>query len=440
MKSLTGVDAGFLHAEDADRHMNSATGTLAVLDGPAPDDESLLATVAAQVARCPRLAQRIQPHPLDLSAPRWVADARFDVGHHVRRIALPRPGDDAALHRAVADVMARRLDRDRPLWELWVIEGLRDNRWAILTKVHSCMADGVAATHMLVSLCDDDATGADAGRAAPTTPASWPGALWSASTSIAADAVRIAWGAVEIALDLARPAPHTALRGPVSSLRRYSTAQVGLRDVMRVCEKFDVSIDDVALAAVTEAYRAMMIRRGEEPRPDSLRALMPTPGTLPLLPVDEENPLRRLKTVQDRVDRAKSHGRQRAGSALVSIANRLPFPVTAHAVRLLARIPQRGLTTLAAGIAGPSGPRYLMGREVVSLFPVPALAMNMRTGVTTLSYAGGLFFGVLADHDTVPDVDALARDIELAVARLAACSRQRRGAADRGALILVKSA
>ncbi|MEO3757680.1 wax ester/triacylglycerol synthase family O-acyltransferase [Mycobacterium sp. B14F4] len=469
MERLTTLDAGFLHAEDADRHVSLAIGGLAVLAGPAPDHESLMSTFAVRVNRCPRLGQRLRIHPFDLSAPQWIPHGDFDLAHHVRRIALPQPGDDGALHRTVADLMAMRLDRDRPLWEVWVIEGLTDDRWAMLTKVHHCMADGIAATHMLTGLCDDaaDDSSADRVRAAnPTDPPKPEGpdwtlnplklanALWHTSTSVATAAVRVAQGAAEIAVDLARPAAASTLNGPVSNLRRYSAARVPMRDVVSVCERFDVTVNDVALAAITEGYRAMLIRRGEQPLPDSLRTLVPVSMRsadavhatdnrvsmlLPQLPVGEEHPLRRLEAVHSRVGRTRSHGQHRAGNAFVTAANRIPFPVTAWAVRLLARVPQRGVMTLATNVPGPRRRLTVMGREMLSLFPIPPIAMNMRTGVAMLSYADGLFFGILADYDTVPDVDALARGIELAVARLAACSRHRRGCAHRG-LILVETA
>jgi WS/DGAT/MGAT family acyltransferase len=156
---LTTLDAGFLKAEDADRHVSLAIGGLAVIEGPIPDRDALMATFAQRISHCPRFGQRLRTRRFDLGAPEWVDDPGFDLGRHLRHIALPQPGGDRELLQLAADVISRRLDRDRPLWEIWIIEGLSDNRWAMLTKIHHCMADGIAATHMLAGLCDPDASG-----------------------------------------------------------------------------------------------------------------------------------------------------------------------------------------------------------------------------------------------------------------------------------------
>ena len=191
MEHLTTLDAGFLEAEDSDRHVSLAIGGLAVMEGPPPDHASLVSVLAERVSEIPRFTQVVRTHPLDLAAPEWVDDPQFDLAHHVHRIALPQPGDDAALYRVVADIMERRLDRDRPLWESWTIEGLAENRWAVLTKLHHCMADGISATRLLAGLCDgaDAETFANRIRAGTESstprppglslnPLDWAGGIW----------------------------------------------------------------------------------------------------------------------------------------------------------------------------------------------------------------------------------------------------------------------
>lgn len=468
MDHLTTLDAGFLQAEDADRNVSLAIGGLAVIEGPIPDREALMATLTERISACPRFGQRLRTRPFDLGAPEWVDDPDFDLGRHVRHIALPRPGDDRELFQLAADVISRRLDRDRPLWEIWIIEGLSDNRWAMLTKIHHCMADGIAATHILAGLCDDGigesfashiraAREPEAHGIAPNllgfNPLTVLGGLWNASAAITATAARTALGAAEIAAGLLRPTT-TSLNGPITALRRYSVARVPLADIAQVCQAFGVTINDVALAAITESYRNILVQRGEAPQPDALRALVPVsmrsagafdkPDNrvsvmLPYLPVDEQHPIERLRAVHSRLDRTKSHGQREAGHAFVSMANRIPFPLTAWAVRLLTRLPQRGVTTLATNVPGPRQPLRLMGQRVLSVFPVPPIAMQLRTGVAMLSYAEDLFFGVLADYDAVSDIDALARGIELAVARLVAISKQRKQIRGRRGLTLVSN-
>jgi len=288
VEQLTTLDAGFLEAEDSDRHVSLAIGGLAVVDGPAPDYDVLVATLGERVPSIPRFTQVLHTHLFDLSAPEWVDDARFDVAHHVHRRALPQPGDDAALFRLVAEIMERRLDRDRPLWECWIIEGLAEGRWAMLTKLHHCIADGISATHVLTGLCDgtDAATFADRIRGAKESkpqaigpsglglnPLNWIGGMWRLSTAVTSAAVRATMGAVEIAAAVVTPAD-SSLTGPVSSLRRYSAARVSLVDVATVCQKFDVTINDVALAAITDSFRAFL----DTPRRTAPPEFTPHPG------------------------------------------------------------------------------------------------------------------------------------------------------------------
>lgn len=463
MEQLTTLDAGFLQAEDSDRHVSLALGGLVVLEGPPPDYASLVSTLGARISGCRRLGQKLQAHPLDLAPPRWVDDPDFDLAHHLGRIALPHPGGDAELFGVVADQMARRLDRDRPLWRIWVIEGLTDERWAMLVQVHHCVADGIAASHLFTGLCDESGDDADAVasfagdirgaheshsarsefglHSVNLNPASWPAALWKVSTEIGAAAARAVRGTVELSAGLLSPGNTTSLNGPMSAMRRYSSAHVALDDVNRICQEFDVTLNDVALAALTEGYRGMLERRGEHPTAETLRTLVPVSTRagdasdatdnrvslmLPYLPVEEDSPVRRLNLVHARLSRTKSTGQRQAGSTLVTATNYLPFPLTAWTVRLLTRLPQHGVTTVATNVPGPSQPLHILGRRVLELLPVPPIALQLRTGVAMLSYAENLFFGVLADYDTMPDIDEFARSIEAAVARLVTSAKRRK--------------
>ncbi len=448
MEQLGTLDAGFLHAEDADPHISLAIGAIAVLAGPMPDFEALSARLAERILTVPRLRQVLHTSPLDLSAPAWVDDDNVDISHHIRRAALPRPGDDAALHTFVADIMERRLDRDRPLWECWIVEGLAQHRWAIVMKVHHCVADGIAATQLLARLCDgseactfanDIRAARDSGGgglrlpALSLNPVNWVTGAWRTSMSVTTAATQVLRGAAEIAGGLLSPAG-TSLNGPVTAMRRYAAAEVSMGDVLKICERFDVTINDVALAAITDSYREMLIRRGEKPRAHSLRTLVPVSlrsttasdktdnrvsVMVPYLPVDKPDPVAQLQAVHERLNRAKSSGQRQAGSLFVSAASAIPFPLTAWAVRALTRLPQRGVVALATNVPGPRKRVRVMGNEVIRLLPVPPLALQLRTGVAILSYADHLSFGIIGDYDAAPDVDELAAGIETAVARLA---------------------
>lgn len=446
MEQLTTLDAGFLHAEDSDPHVSLAIGAIAVLAGPMPEFDSLVADLAERALTIPRFGQVLRTHPLDLGAPEWVEDARVDISHHIRRSALPRPGDDSALFRWAAEVMERRLDRDRPLWECWIVDGLAHNRWAVLMKIHHCMADGVAATHLLAHLCDDHGgatTGLHDARPAPKAPRlpalslnpiDWMTSVWRTSLGVTSAATHALHGAVEIAGGLLRPAATSSLTGPVTDMRRYASVEVSLPDVHRICERFDVTVNDVALAAITDSFRTILMRRGEKPRRTALRTLVPVsvrsadaadePDNrvsvmLPYLPVDKADPIQQLQTVHDRLCTSKASGQREAGNLFVSAANVIPFALTAWAVRTLTRLPQRGVVTLATNVPGPRKRLRLKGREVIRLLPIPPLALQLRTGIAILSYADHLAFGIIGDYDAAPDVNELADGIDRAVTRLA---------------------
>lgn len=449
MEQLTTLDAGFLQAEDSDRHVSLAIGGIAIIDGPIPDDDALLAALGERLRAAPRFTQVLNMQPFDVGAPGWVEDPAFDLAHHLRRAALPRPGDDAALHRLAADIMERRLDRDRPLWECWIIEGLPDGRWAILMKIHHCIADGVSAAHVLAGLCDGDG-GTFAGRIRASHPAAerpgswlpsanplnWPRQAWQLSTAATGLITRTAGGAAQIIGGLIGSS-NSSLNGPVGTLRRYAAVRVSLEDVQHVCRRFDVTVNDVALAAISEGFRSVLLGRGERPRRDSLRTLVPvsvratdalgTPDNrvsvmLPYLPVEQDDPVQRLTSVHRRLERAKRSGQRQAGTIFVSAARYVPFAVSAWTVRLLTRLPQRGVVTLATNVPGPRHRVTIVGKTVVRLLPIPPIALRLRVGIAMLTYADDLTFGILADFDSARDLDVLADGIAGAVARLSAIS------------------
>lgn len=458
---LTTLDTAFLHAEDTDPHSRLGIGGLAILEGPMPDHASLMATLAERIAVCPRFSQRLRRQLFDLAAPEWVDDDKFDLSYHIRRVAVPGSGSDEDLFRVVADVMSWRLDRDRPLWEIWVISELAGGRWAILMKVHPCLADAVATVHILTGLSDNGiAEGAAVDRcmnhhpAGSALTASAPqdlqpaprSSLWLSAlrgpARFATDALAAARHALRSADELtgALGRPPSSLTGPVTSRRRYTAARVSLDDVSQICRTFNVGVDDVALAALTESYRDMLLRRGEQPSAESLRTLVPSRDAvlLPYLPVHEHNPVLRLRLVHARLAKMRAAGHRPDG--LTAAATRLlPFPVTAWGLDLLSRFPQRNIATMAVNVPGPREPLQVMGRNVVGVFPIPPIAVQLRTAAAVLSYADQLFFGILADYDAVPDADELARGVEAAVARLLERSKRRRGR-DRHGLALVINA
>lgn len=448
MEHLSALDASFLEVEDSDPHVSLAIAAVSIVAGPVPRYEELVAAFAERVANVPRCTQVLRTHPLDLGAPDWVEDPHFDITHHMHRAALPEPGDDAALFQMIANVMQHRLDRERPLWECWIIEGLVHDRWAILMKLHHCIADGIATTQMLAKLSDGGTRDTFANKLHPTTapnrpalqlpsitmnPLPWLGGTWRAAVATATAAEHAAVGVAELTANLLSSSPESSLSGPVTTMRRYSAARARLAEMEKVSRAFDVTLNDVALAAITDSYRRLLLSRGEQPHHDSLRTLVPVSirslkdfhqtdnrvsAMLPLLPVDEADPVKQLELVHARLTTAKASGQREGGGAFMSAANAIPFALWAWAMRLLTGLRQHAVVTVATNVPGSRLRQKVMGREVLEVLPVPPIALGLRTAIAMLSYADSFVFGITADYDSAPDVDMLAAGIEHGVARL----------------------
>jgi diacylglycerol O-acyltransferase len=453
MEQLTALDATFLEVEDSDPHVSLAVGGVSIMEGPAPSYDEFVSAFAERASTIPRCGQVLRTHPLDLGPPEWVDDPNFDIARHLHRLALPHPGGDAELFETIAAVMERRLDRERPLWECYIIEGLSDDRWAVLTKIHHCIADGIATAQMLAKFGDDQGGGTFAtdiraakepertGLSLPKislNPVSWVSGITRSAVAAAARAEHVAVGAAELTASLFSPAPESSLSGRVTTMRRFRVARVPLADLHEVGQAFGVTLNDVALAAITDSYRRVLLDRGEQPGRDSLRTLVPVSvrptnhfnmtdnqvsAMLPLLPVDEADPVKQLQLVHSRLSHAKASGQHEGGTALISAAKNVPFVFSAWAVRLLARLPQRAVVALATNVPGPRSQHRLLGRQVLEILPVPPIALQLRTGIAMLSYADKFVFGITADYDTAPDIDALAAGIENGVAQLVKASR-----------------
>ncbi|MEB4208302.1 wax ester/triacylglycerol synthase domain-containing protein [Mycobacterium sp. 94-17] len=405
------LDTAFLQAHDPDQHASLSIGAVAIVDGTAPAYETLKSLLAERIQPIPRCTQLLRAHPLSQE---WIECPDFDLAHHLRRAALPRPGDEAELSRAIAYALERPLDLDRPPWECWVIEGLQGNRWAILMKTHHGLLDGNSAARLISRLCDDAdadtfANGAAAKHVSPPVgrKPGWVDALWRASSAAGALAGAV-WPAV--------------CADAVKASRRYSTVRVPIADVDSVCRKFGVSANDVALAAITEGFRTALLGRGEEPRRDSLRTLAPMPvrsAMLSHLPVEHDDPVRRLQTVHARWQ-AKQGAQPRPAGIVESAIGFLPNVLRSNTLQLLSRLPQRAVVTLATNVPGPRRHLRVMGQTLERLLPIPPTATALHTGVAVLSYGDELVFGITAEHRDTFDVKQLAAGIELGMARLVA--------------------
>jgi len=422
MAQLKTLDAALRKAQDPDQHASMAISAVAVVDGAVPDYDLLKKLLAERIQSIPRCTQVLRTHPFDVSAREWIDYPGFDLTHHLRRVALPRPGDDTELFRAIAYALERPLDLDRPLWECWVIEGLKDNQWAIQMKIHHCMADGISAAHILTRLCDDADSNTFANHIGTKQVSSsqetrnWADVLWRAS-SVA--------GTINSALaGIIWPAVKTLSSDPVTTRRRYSTVRVRIADVDSVCRKFGVTTNDVALAAITEGFRTVLLHRGEQPRADSLRTLVPASvrAMLPYLPVEHNDPVQRLRTVHNRL-KAEQTGQRQSGRIFESWINCLPIALRSQAIQLLTRLPHCGIVTLATNVPGPRHQLRLLGKPMERVLPIPPTALQLGTGVAVLSYGDELVFGITADYDAARDINRLAAGIEREMARLVALSQ-----------------
>ncbi|MEV4471859.1 wax ester/triacylglycerol synthase family O-acyltransferase [Nonomuraea sp. NPDC049504] len=453
---MSPLDAAFLTLEDEQPEVSMAISSVAVLEGPPPGREEFLDAIRARLPLVRRYRQKARQVPLDLGPPVWVDDPAFDLGYHVRRVALAPPGGDAQLSELIGDIMSQRLDRAHPLWEYWVIEGPAEGRWALVSKVHHCMVDGVSGTHLYYVIFDESPEGnpgpsadewnpdgeptalrltADALRDLLLNPIEQARMIGRALASPRALAQRVA-GAARGLVPLAGalwPATASTLTGPIGEHRRYAVARAPLNDVKEVAHRAGVTFNDVVLSAISGAYRSLLRERGEEPLAHAVRSLVPVsvraPGEegvcenrisllLPYLPVHLTDPAERLRAVHQHLAELKASGEAQAGEAITRLAGHEPFPPVSGVMRLAAHLPQRQIVTVTTNVPGPRRPLYLLGRRTLEILPYVPIANRLRTRVSIFTYCDQVTFGVTGDYDSAPEVEGLARGIEREVERL----------------------
>ena len=454
MTRTSALDAAFLQLDSRTSAMHIAS--LAFFEGPVPKQADIRAAIERKLDRAPRCRQRLVDVPLALGRPVWVDDHDFDIARHVHRAAVPRPGGTAEVQDVAQRLLSEPLDHAAPLWEDWILEGLEGGRWALLTKVHHTMVDGIAGTDLLSTLLD---TAAEPGWAptavwkpepAPSTRqlitdavrdgvalrlselAHLPGQVRDTARSVlrhpgqAVGSLRsTADGVTGYLLNL-RPTPRTTLIGPIGRDRGYAWTDVDLHRVLAVHDRLGSTVNDHVLAAVTSAFRDLLLARGEEPVPGSLRAMVPVSVRRPHerghfdnrvstllvdLPVELDEPHDRLLEVAVRMRRLKDSHEAQVGEEVTIVADALPpLPVTAF-LHLAFRLPHRNLTTVVTNVPGPTGTLYLAGRRMLATYPYVPIADRLRSGIAVTTYAGRLLFGVTTDRDSMPDAQALVDGI-----------------------------
>ena len=460
MERLTPLSDAFLEVEDGDPRASLAIGSLAVFAGPAPGFEELLTSISGRLPLIPRYRQKLRRVPFDLAPPAWVDDPAFDIRRHLHRQGLPEPGGRTELAELVSSLMTERMDRDRPLWDYWVVEGLPEGRWAILSKLHHSLVDGVSGSDLYHLVLDPTPV------PRPPEPDTWQPAASPSLLLFTADAAldlalapvraaRTAVGALKHPRRLRRTAAWTAggltalaaalrpvssssLTGPLDGRRRYAWATGSLEDIRVVRAAYGVTVNDVALAAIAGGFRRLLLGRGETPEPHTLRSLVPVstraPGTesipdnrvslmLPYLPVDLADPRDRLAAVHERILELRAHHEPEAGGSVTTAAAYGAFPPVKWGVRLGMSLPQRMVATVTTNVPGPRQTLYCLGREAVELLPYVPIADRVRIGIAIFSYRDALTFGITGDHASTPDLDVLADGITESLSELVEASR-----------------
>jgi diacylglycerol O-acyltransferase len=450
MDRLSVLDAEFLHLEDGIAHMHIAG--ISVFEPPAPTAADVAALLAAKLHLIPRYRQRVRTVPFELGRPVWVDDPHFNLDYHVRATALPHPGGDAALCLLMGRLMSQPLDRDRPLWESWVVEGLPDDRWALVSKVHHCMVDGISGVDLLSALLDIEPD-VELPRPPPWSPSPEPSApakVADAWLGLVGDTLALArrlpavvndpiaavssigstgQGLVRMGRHLASTPP-LSIEGPIGPHRVWTHSSASLQDVRRIRAEFGGTINDVVLAAVTNGYRELLLSRDEDVTQAIVRTLVPVSlraesahGTfdnrvsaiLYELPVGIEDPVERLWTVEHQMSALKASHMPEAGDLVTTVGNLAPPMVVGTlsrmGTRLMHQLPQRSINTVTTNVPGPQFPLYCMGRRMLEYRPYVPISHGVRVGTAILSYDGNLAFGVTGDYDTAPDVGVLARAI-----------------------------
>jgi WS/DGAT/MGAT family acyltransferase len=456
VQSLSPQDASFLHLEDAVSHMH--IGSVAILEGPPPAYEAIARMVASHLPSVPRYRQRVHFVPAALGRPVWVDDPHFNLGYHLRRTALPSPGGDHELRNLVGRVMSQQLDRSKPLWEIWMVEGLSDGRWAFVSKVHHCMVDGISGAELLAVILDSEREpelappddwrperqplGAELALQAIVRRAVSPYEQLRALRSTLRSPSRIAASAAATArglwgmTGLVSPPPRSSLNGPIGPHRRWAWAGTQLSDVKRIRDAFGGTVNDVVLTVIAGGFRELLAGRGESTQRD-VRTLVPVSvrssrerGTynnrvsaiFANLPVGIEDPVARLAAVRGQMEKLKQSGEAVAGDVLVGLSGFAPAMLLSLGLRAATRMPQRTVNTVATNVPGPQHPLYAAGRRLLEAFPYVPVAGQVRIGVAIFSYNGALTFGVTGDYDEAPDLEVLCDGIKRSIRELLAAA------------------
>jgi diacylglycerol O-acyltransferase / wax synthase len=452
---LTALDSSFLHLEDGASHMHVASVML--FDGSPPGYDDLLEAIERRLHLVPRYRQRLAFVPLQQGRPKWVDDPHLNLRYHVRATALPPPGDEEQLKELAGRVFAQQLDRDKPLWELWLVDGVEGDRFALLSKTHHALVDGISGVDIISVLFDtspEPAAPTDPGdrwlpRPLPTRAQLLGEALLERGTipaeiarsvrAVLRGPRRVVEGARDAAVGVGamawaglNPAPTTPYNQPIGPHRRFTWVRADLGAVKGIKNELGGTVNDVVLSTVAGALGKHLRRRGQNTDGLELKAMIPVSvradvergalgnrvaAMMAPLPVWCQDPVARLDIVSEELKGLKSSGQAVGAQVLTQLTGFAPPTVMGQAARAVSR--QRMFNLVVTNVPGPQFDLYLAGRRMLDPFPMVPLAKNQALGIALLSYAGKINFGLVGDYDLMGDLDDFADDLRSSLEELA---------------------
>jgi WS/DGAT/MGAT family acyltransferase len=461
---LTALDNSFLVLERPNAYMHVAStmifdaGPLRKPDGGV-DADAIRERVGASLHRIPRYRQKLAWIPFENHAV-WVDDDRFQLDYHVRHTSLPRPGSEEQLKRLSARVMQQHLDRERPLWEIWIVEGLDKDRFALISKVHHCMVDGISGVDLLKVLLSVSPELPPLDEPPRFVPRPAPSAVelmrheWMRRAALPVNAWRDLRGFFAVADDsrrelfvrlrsaaetlgaTLRSASQTPLNRPIGPHRRFDWMVMDLADVKAVRKALGGSLNDVVLTVVTGAVRRFLERRGLRPEGLDFRVMAPvsvrtadesgalgnrvSAWVVPL-PIDHDDPREQLALIAGHTAELKQSKSAVGAEVLTQVAEWTPSQLLALGARNATRL--LPFNMVVTNVPGPQITMFMAGAPMTEVFPHVPLMDNLGLGVALLSYNGKIHWGFNADWDGVPDLDRFVQDTKDALADLLRAAR-----------------
>jgi diacylglycerol O-acyltransferase / wax synthase len=455
---LTGLDSSFLHLERDSAHMHVA-GCM-VFDGQPPEYGELVEEILSRLHLVPRYRQKLAFVPFGQGRPVWVDDPHFNVAFHVRHTALPRPGGEPQLKRLSGRVFSQALDRSRPLWELWLVEGLAEDRFAVLSKTHHALVDGISGVDIATVLFDASRDPlpvappeqrwiprplpnrvqllADALLERATVPAEivrGMRATLRGPRQVVGRVAQAAGGVTAMARAGLNVAPSSPFNVKIGPHRRFEWVRGDLNEFKAVKNALGGTVNDVVLAAVAGALGRYLRLHGEPTEDVVLKAMVPVSVRADVqrgalgnrvaamwapLPIGITDPVQRLLKISAAMEGIKESGQAVGAQVLTELSGFAPPTIMAQAARLQAR--QRLFNVVVTNVPGPQFPLYMLGRRLDAMFPMVPLAENQALGIAIMSYDGQLNFGLNADYDALADLEVLADELRASIEELAAAA------------------